>query len=85
MMEEKQRRRRKRREQQQRRRQEKRTKREEECVSERVISWKQFTLKQQPEGEKKMLNTMTWTHQEREIQNRGDREGKRRKGRDSST
>lgn len=66
-MEEKQRRGRRWWEQQQ---QERRTKREEECVSERVISWKQFTLKQQPEGEKKMLNTMTWTH-ERQI----DREG----------
>lgn len=37
-------------------------KREEECVSERVISRKQFTLK--PEGEKKKkkkLNATTWT------------------------
>lgn len=73
MMVGKQRKRRRRREQQQ---QEKRTKREEECVSERVISWKQFTLKQQPEGEKKMLNTMTWTHRETD-QQRGDRGGGR--------
>jgi len=39
---------------------------EEQCVSERVISWKQFTLKQQPQGEK-MLNTMAWAHRETDI------------------
>lgn len=32
---------------------------EEQRVSERVISRKQFTLKQQTRGETKMLNTMT--------------------------
>lgn len=51
-------------------------KREEQCVSERVISWKQFTLKRQQQGEKKMLNTMAWAHRETEVQGeRGEGRG----------
>lgn len=60
-------------------------KREEQCVSERVISWKQFTLKRQQQGEKKMLNTMAWAHRETEVQKRSTRRERRREGRDSST
>lgn len=57
-------------------------KREEQCVSERVISWKQFTPKQQQQGEKKMLNTMAWAHREigtqkKKYKEREDRGGER--------
>lgn len=74
-MEEKQRKRRRRRKQQQ----EERTKRQEECVSERVISWKQITVKQQPEGEKKMSDATACCRR-----HGGDREETER-GRRSST
>lgn len=71
-MEEKQRKRRRRRKQQQWRQQEERTKRQEECVSGRVISRKQITVKQQPEGEKKMSDATACCRR-----HGGDRRGRR--------